>query len=131
MSDIIWEPSEEYTKNSNIKRFMDRHEIKHYDELIKRSTDEIEWFWPAMLEDCRVDWFKPWEKLMDSGSSKSFEWTKWFIGGKINIAYNSLVRHAKDQTTRNRPCDRLHSDWKLRQFSAFERSGQVDQGPES
>ncbi|MBW1809520.1 MAG: AMP-binding protein [Deltaproteobacteria bacterium] len=103
MSEIIWEPSEEYTKNSNIKRFMDRHEIKHYDELIKRSTDEIEWFWPAMLEDCRVDWFKPWEKLMDSGSSKSFEWTKWFIGGKINIAYNSLVRHAKDQTTRNKP----------------------------
>ncbi len=44
-------------------------------------------FWES--EARRLDWFKPWERALD--------WTpphaKWFIGGKLNIAYNCLDRH--------------------------------------
>jgi len=82
MSAIIWEPTNEYIQNSNIKRFMDKHNIQTYKELIQRSTQDIEWFWPAMLQDCNVEWFQPWNQLMDKGKSKSFEWTRWFLGGK-------------------------------------------------
>ena len=102
MSDIIWEPTGEYLNDSNIKHFMDKHGISTYEELIRRSTEDIEWFWPAMLEDRNVEWFKKFDKLYDTGSSKSFEWTKWFLGGELNIAHNSLDRHAADPETKER-----------------------------
>ncbi len=102
MSDVIWEPTEEYIRNSNVQRLMDRHEIKSYQDLIDRSTADIEWFWPAMMEDCGVEWYQPWEKLLDRGDSKSFEWTQWFLGGKINIAHNCLDRHAANAETKDK-----------------------------
>ncbi len=102
MKGLIWEPSGDYLEKSNIKRFMDKHNIKDYEDLIARSTKDVEWFWEAMMKDCDVEWFKPYEKVLDLGNSKSFEWAKWFIGGTINIAHNSLDRHARNPLSKNR-----------------------------
>jgi len=102
MKEIIWEPYGEYLEKSNIKRFMDKHGIKNYEELIRRSNNDIEWFWNAMMEDCNVEWFRKYDRILDLGQSRSFEWAKWFIGGKINIAHNSLDCHAKDPLSKNR-----------------------------
>ena len=51
MKDIIWEPSKQIIKKANITRFMKKHHIKDYDELIQRSTHELEWFWDAVIKD--------------------------------------------------------------------------------
>ncbi len=102
MSEVIWEPTQEYIDNSNIKRLMDEHGIATYEELIERSTGDIEWFWPAMMEDCGVEWYREWDELYDKGESRSFEWTKWFLGGQINIAHNCLDRHAADPRAKDR-----------------------------
>ncbi|RME26464.1 MAG: AMP-dependent synthetase, partial [Deltaproteobacteria bacterium] len=96
MSEIIWKPSEEMVEKANVTRFMRKHGISSYEQLVERSVQDIEWFWPAMLEDCGVEWFRKFDRLYDTGSSRSFEWTRWFIGGRLNIAHNSLVRHARD-----------------------------------
>ncbi|MDY7031491.1 MAG: AMP-binding protein, partial [Thermodesulfobacteriota bacterium] len=102
MEGIIWEPYGDYIEKSNIKRFMDKHKIKNYQELIRKSTEDIEWFWDAMMQDCNVEWYKPYTEVLDMGVSKSFEWAKWFVGGKINIAHNGLDRHAKSPLSKNR-----------------------------
>jgi acetyl-CoA synthetase len=81
---------------------MKKHGIADYDELIRRSCEDLEWFWPAMMEDRDVEWFKKWDKLLDRQQSKSFEWAKWFIGGKINLAHNCLDRWAADPKSQNR-----------------------------
>lgn len=91
--EIVWKPSKEYIEKSNIKRFMDKHGIKSYEELIKRSTEDIEWFWDAAMKDLNIEWFEPYEKVLDS--SRGIQWAKWFIGGKINIVHNCLDRHVK------------------------------------
>ena len=93
MSKIVWKPSEEYIKNANITRFMNKYGIKDYDELIKRSTDNIEWFWDAIMKDLDIEWYKSYNKVLDT--SGGIQWAKWFIGGKINIGHNCLDRHAK------------------------------------
>jgi len=103
MTDIIWEPTPEQVAAANVTRFMKKHGIADYQQLIERSTSDIEWFWPAMMEDCGVEWFRKWDKLLDRGQSRSFEWTRWFLGGKLNIAHNSLVRHARNSDVRQRP----------------------------
>jgi acetyl-CoA synthetase len=90
---IVWRPTGEYAENSNIKRFMQKHSIRTLDELIKRSIDDIEWFWDAAAKDLNIEWFKPYEKLLDT--SKGIEWARWFVGGKLNITHNCIDRHAR------------------------------------
>ena len=93
MSEIVWKPTDEYIENANITRFMKKHNINDYDELIKRSTDDIEWFWDAALKDLDIEWYQPYDKVLDS--SKGIQWTKWFVGGKINIVHNCIDKHLK------------------------------------
>ena len=98
--DIAWVPTKEYKDTANITRFMKTHNIKDYDELIQRSIQDIEWFWDAAIKDLGLSWFKPYEKILDS--SKGLEWTQWFCGGRLNIAYNCIDRHARDDNEKER-----------------------------
>ncbi|MCK4901968.1 MAG: AMP-dependent synthetase, partial [Thermoplasmatales archaeon] len=99
MSGIVWKPTDEYVEKANITRFMKKHNIKDYDELIKKSTDDIAWFWDAALKDLNIEWYKPYEKVYDD--SKGIQWTKWFTGGKLNIVHNCLDRYAKSDKKDN------------------------------
>ena len=90
---IVWKPTSQYVDNSNMIRFMRKHDIQTVEDLIKRSIDDIEWFWDAAAKDLNIEWFKPYEKVLDT--SKGIEWARWFIGGKLNIAHNCVDRHAK------------------------------------
>jgi len=99
MSEIVWKPTEDYIEKANITRFMKKHDIKDYDELIKRSTDDIEWFWDAVMKDLNIEWYQPYEKVLDD--SKGIQWAKWFVGGKINIVHNCLDKHIKSGKKNN------------------------------
>ena len=99
MDKIVWRPTNEYVDKANITRFMKKHDIKDYKELIKRSTEDIEWFWDAALKDLNIEWYKPYEKVLDD--SKGIQWTKWFIGGKINIVHNCLDKYATSDKKNN------------------------------
>ncbi|MBI5298993.1 MAG: AMP-binding protein, partial [Deltaproteobacteria bacterium] len=92
MENIVWKPTPDFLKNSNIALFMKRHKIGSYEELIRRSTTDIEWFWKACVEDLGIQWTKYFEKIYDD--SLGFAWTKWFTGGQLNIIANCLDRHA-------------------------------------
>ena len=37
-----------------------------------------------------LDWFAPWQKVLEWNAP----WVKWFVGGKLNVAYNCVDRHA-------------------------------------
>lgn len=91
MQDIIWEPTGDYIERANVTRFMRRHGIASYAELIARSTDDIEWFWTAALEDLDFCWYEPYTTLLDQ--SDGIEWARWFTGGKTNIVLNCIDRH--------------------------------------
>jgi len=99
MEEIVWKPSNDYVEKANITRFMKKHNIKNYDELIKKSTEDIEWFWDAISKDLDIEWFKPYEKVLDD--SDGIQWTKWFIGGKLNIVHNVVDRHATSEKKNN------------------------------
>jgi len=99
MDEIVWKPTEEYIKNANITRFMKNYGIKDYDELIQKSTDDIAWFWDAVIKDLNIEWFQPYEKVFDD--SRGIQWTKWFVGGKINIVHNCLDKHVASDNKNN------------------------------
>ncbi len=89
---IVWKPTSQHVDSSNLNRFMKKHNIRTLDELTKRSTDQIEWFWDAAARDLNIDWFKQYEKVLDT--SKGVEWARWFVGGKLNIVHNCVDRQA-------------------------------------
>ena len=93
MSEIVWNPSEEYIERANVTRFMRANGIGSYDELVKRSTDDIEWFWDAVVRDLGIEFYEPYRRVLDTSDGKP--WAKWFGGGKINLAHNCVDRWAE------------------------------------
>jgi acetyl-CoA synthetase len=71
---------------------MKRLDFSNRDEFLRFSTDDPEAFWDAMMTEVAVEWFAPFERVLDT--SRGVEWARWFIAGKLNIAHNCLDRHA-------------------------------------
>ena len=61
-----------------------------YHALYRQSVDEPESFWSLQAGQF-LDWFKPWDKVMDYDYSKGY--IRWFEGGRLNVSYNCLDRH--------------------------------------
>ena len=99
MDQIVWKPTKDYVENANITRFMKKHNIKNYKELIKKSTEDIGWFWDAVVKDLDIKWYKPYDKVFDD--TDGIQWTKWFVGGKTNIVLNCLDKHIKSNRKNN------------------------------
>jgi len=93
MADIVWKPYGDYLEKSNITRFMRKHGIADYDTLIRRSTEDTEWFWNECLKDLQIRWQRPYEKLLDS--SGGFPWAKWFLGGQLNVVDHCIDRQVE------------------------------------
>ena len=91
IGDVIWEPSSEVIERSRLKRFMDRHGIETFDELLRRADDDIEWFWDAAVKDLDVAFYRDYEKVVDLSQGKP--WARWWIGARMNIVHSCLDRH--------------------------------------
>jgi acetyl-CoA synthetase len=99
MNKIVWKPTDDYIQRANITRFMKKHGIKSYDELIKKSTEDINWFWDEAIKDLNIEFYQTYKKVYDD--SKGIQWTKWFIDGKLNIVHNTVDRHTKSIKKKN------------------------------
>jgi acetyl-CoA synthetase len=89
---IVWRPTDEYVERANVTRFMRAHGIASYDELIRRSQEDIEWFWDAVVRDLGIEFYEPYERVLDT--SKGIPWATWFPGSKVNLAHNCVDRWA-------------------------------------
>ncbi len=89
----LWTPTPDVVERANVSRFMKRHKIADYQELIDRSTADIEWFWHAVVEDLDITFFRPYVTILDA--SRGIPWCRWFLGGSINLAHQCLDRHAR------------------------------------
>jgi acetyl-CoA synthetase len=88
--EVVWTPDEATLERANVVRLMRRHGIDDYRELVARSIDDPEWFWPAAIEDMGIEFAERWREVVDD--SHGPEWATWFVGGKINIAWNCVHR---------------------------------------
>jgi acetyl-CoA synthetase len=92
VSGFVWEPTPEYVDNANVTRFMARHGIGDFHELVRRSQNEPEWFWDEAVKDLDIEFYEPYDRVLDDSNGP--QWPKWFVGGRINLAYNCVDRHA-------------------------------------
>ena len=91
----VWTPPADAMSATNVGRFMAAHGIAEFDQLVRRSIDEPEWFWDAVVGFLGLEFAEPYDKVLDI--SDGIPWAKWFTGGKLNFAANCL-RHSPDHT---------------------------------
>jgi acetyl-CoA synthetase len=78
----IFPPPEEFAAKARIKN------LAEYEQMYRRSVEDPESFWAEAASE--LHWFKPWDKVLDW----DLPWAKWFTGGKTNLCYNCVDRHA-------------------------------------
>ncbi|HXV57153.1 MAG TPA: AMP-binding protein [Gaiellaceae bacterium] len=93
MAEVVWTPDESTLAHANVVRLMRRHGIDDYWQLVRRSQEEPEWFWPAAVDDLGLEFSHPWERVYDD--SRGPEWTTWFPGATVSIARNCVHRWAE------------------------------------
>ena len=85
----VFKPKDDFINQTNVKQWMDKHNIKTLDELLKKA-EKWEWFWQEVSKDF-VEWFEPYKKVVEWKEP----YVKWFIGAKYNIVHDALDKHAK------------------------------------
>ena len=93
--DYIWEPTAETLEHARATAFMRAHGIADWRELIRRSQDDVEWFWDAAVRFLDLEFFKPYDRVLDT--SRGIAWATWFTGGTVNLTHNCVDRHPADQ----------------------------------
>jgi acetyl-CoA synthetase len=78
----VFPPPPEFSARAHIKS------LEEYETLYKQSIDDPETFWAGVAND--LHWFKRWDKVLEWNLPHA----KWFVGGKLNLCYNCVDRHA-------------------------------------
>jgi acetyl-CoA synthetase len=91
VAEVVWRPDEETLERANVVRLMRRHGLETYRELVARSIADPEWFWPSVVDDLELEFSEPWQQVVDR--SRGPEWATWFVGARLNIAWNCVHRH--------------------------------------
>ena len=62
--------------------------LADYDALLRRSVDDPQWFWSAVLDDLAIEFYEPYRQVLDT--SRGIAWSRWCVGGSLNIVHNCL-----------------------------------------
>lgn len=108
--EIAYEPSTEFVESTNLYEFMETYDIDDYDELIARTCGEVEgveqsgidWFWDELPDYLGIEFFEKYDEVRDDSDGPQF--SEWYPGGQLNIAHNTLDRHAEGDSAENVAC---------------------------
>ncbi len=90
--EFVWHPTPDLIAQSNLQQFIEKHGLGSYDELMRRSTTDIAWFWDTILRDLDVQFYKPYSRVVDLSDGKP--WAHWCVDGEMNIVHNMIDKYA-------------------------------------
>ncbi len=100
MGKLLWEPSEERIKSTNMYRFIEfinkkfNKSFSQYNHLYEWSIENVTDFWASLWEFVGVISSKPYENVVDD--LNKMPGAKWFSGSRLNFAEN-LLRYRDDK----------------------------------
>ncbi|HMS89241.1 MAG TPA: AMP-binding protein [Acidimicrobiales bacterium] len=94
MTETIWEPAPGAAAATNVGRFMAEHGISSFEELRRRSIDDVAWFWDAVVGFLGIPFSTPYTEVLDT--TDGIEWARWFADGHTNLAAICIDRWATD-----------------------------------
>jgi acetyl-CoA synthetase len=90
--EFVWHPPPDLIAQSNLQEFIKKHGLGSYNELMRRSTTDIAWFWDAVLRDLDIQFYEPYSSVVDLTEGKP--WARWCVDGEMNIVHNMLDKYA-------------------------------------
>ncbi len=81
--DRQFQPAKEFSERAAIGSMAEYH------RLVEEARADPEKYWADRAQEL-LDWAAPWEQVLDWQPPHA----KWFVGGKLNVAYNCVDRHA-------------------------------------
>ncbi|NKE34465.1 AMP-binding protein [Natronococcus sp. JC468] len=125
VDEVVHEPSGEFVESTNVAAFMREYGIDDYEELIERTTTEVDgepesgvdWFWDELVDYLGLEFYEAYDTVRDDGEARSAsddasgetasrggpQFTDWYPGGELNLAHNVVDRHAaRDEERRNK-----------------------------
>ena len=101
MAKLLWSPTEDRIKQTNIFRFMNIINETHnqnfdtYSQLYDWSIENISDFWAAFWQFAGIVTSKPYDRVVDDAAK--MPGARWFPGAELNFAEN-LLRYRDDRT---------------------------------
>ena len=92
-SRFAWAPTAEQAGGSRLTHFIDALGAVDLDGVARLARDDPERFWAAVVDDIGVDWTRRFDLAMDT--SPGLPWTRFWAGGKLNLAHNAVTRWAQ------------------------------------
>src|SRR5688572_15405361 len=77
----VFPPPIGFAQQAHIKSF------EEYEQIYAQAAADPEAFWASVAEN--LHWFQKWETVLRWQEPHA----EWFLGGKINAAYNCIDRH--------------------------------------
>lgn len=122
----VWFPTEETMKESGLYSWIKELGFESYDELYEASIQDIPWFWKEAEKRANIEWFQPYHQVLDL--SKGNAWPSWFVGGKLNLAYNCLERWLQQPEIAQRPAIIWErEDYEVEKYTYAELNNWVNQ----
>src|SRR5580765_4183181 len=90
-NEIIWRPDPETASRTRIARFMRAHGLATLEDLQRRSVEDLEWYWSAVVRDLGWAWTTPYREVVDT--SGGIQWPRWFVGGRMNLTAQCVDVH--------------------------------------
>jgi acetyl-CoA synthetase len=78
----VFPPPAEFAAKAHVKS------LEEYETLYRRSIEDPQRFWAEIASE--LHWFAPWTSVLDWNPPLA----RWFVGGKLNLCYNCVDRHA-------------------------------------
>jgi acetyl-CoA synthetase len=78
----VFPPPAEFAAQAHVKS------LEEYETQYRRSIQDPETFWAEIARE--LHWFTPWTRVLDWQPPTA----RWFVGGKTNLSYNCVDRHA-------------------------------------
>ncbi len=101
MSKLLWTPSEERVKQTNMYRLMQvinekfNENIQNYSELYQWSVEKIPDFWATIWDFAEIRASQPYNQVIDDLGK--MPGATWFSGARLNFAEN-LLRYRDERT---------------------------------
>ncbi len=126
IDEVVHEPTREFVESTNVRTFMRAHDIESEAALLDRTTTDVggdsgvDWFWDELVDFLEIEFDEAYDAVRDDSDGPQF--TDWYPGGRLNVAHNTVDRHAAvDREARNRvACVWESEDGRVRELTYHE-----------
>ena len=94
-----WRPTDEQVQRSRLHSFLVKLGVSSVEELNDIARRDPERFWAATIDDINIGWSHRPARMRDTTEGVPF--TRWWSGGRLNLATNAADRWAESQPGRD------------------------------